>query len=282
MPRQIKYDDIPFEKAEYCNKIFMYNEPSWDVLFPIVDIIRALEKHTIISFKYGKGTQFIRLYGIQYNHLVTGLDLKNKNDYINLNKAMVKFIFIFTDISDVVATNLIKTGKTYKIPTICYSNIDHVYHCYENDINDTVTIIPKSTDVVEYINNIKAKKSVEKLAELFPEFEIIDHPVDNSYPVLEECVKKLRIVTDNENIKKESNKTIKMCEPGLKKFYDPNLNKIKKFEYDRKVKVYEDDIETINKSIKQSILSEQPQKKSLLGKFFTKKIATYNKIDKVS
>ena len=120
------------------------------------------------------------------------------------------------------------------------------------------------------------------MAELFPEFEIIDHPVDNSYPVLEECVKKLRIVTDNENIKKESNRTIKICEPGLKKFYDPNLNKIKRMENDRKVKVYEDDIETINKSVKQSALSEQPQKKSLLGKFFTKKIATYNKIDKVS
>jgi len=282
MPRQIKYDDVQFEKVEYCNKIFMYNEVSWNVLFPIVDIIRALEKHTIISFKYGKGTQTIRTYGVQYNHLVTGLDLKNKNDYVNLNKAMVKFIFIFTDTSDITATNLIKTGKTYKIPTICYSNIDHVYHCYENDVNDTVTIIPKSTDVVEYINNINAKKSVDKLAELFPEFEIIDHPVDTRCPVLEECVKLLKLTTEAEREKKESHNIKKICEPGLKTFYDSNLNKIKKMENDRKVIVYDDDLETINKSIKLLALSEQPQKKSILGKFFTKKIAKCNKIDKVS
>ena len=273
MPRQIKYDDIPFVKIEFCNKIFIYNEVSWNVLFPIVDIIRALEKHTIISFKYGKGTQLIRMYGTQYNHLVTGIELKNKNDYIRF-KTNVKFIFVFTDTPDIVATNLIKTGKTYKIPTICYSNIDHVYHCYENDINDTVTIIPKSIDVIEYINNIKNKKSVDKLAELFPEFEIIDIPDDTQTPVLEECVKILKLTMESEKEKKENYK--------IKKFYDPNLNKLKKMEYNRKVKVYDDDVETINKAVKQLELSNQPQKKNILSKFFIKKIATCNKIDKVS
>ena len=284
MPRQIKYEDAPFEKAEYCNKIFMYNEPTWNVLFPIVDIIRALEKHTIISFKYGKGTQFIKMYGIHHNHLVTGYDLKNKNDYTILSKANIKFIFIFTDTPDIIATNLIKIGQTFNIPTICYSNVDHVYHCYENDKNNTVTIIPKSIDVIEYINNIKAKKSVEKLAELFPEFEIVDLPEENSYPVLEECLKKLRIVTETEKNKKETNKTLRYCEPSLKKFYDPNLNKLKKLEYDRSQhnKVYEDDLETINKNIKHAQLAEQPHKKNVLSKFFTKKINTVNKIDKVS
>ena len=266
MPRQIKYDEIPFEKSEYSNKVFIYNEPKWNVLFPIVELIRAFDKHTILSYKYGPGSQIIKLYN--YNHLILGYDLKNKNDYKNLITAKIKFIFIFTDSSDIVATNLINIGKTHKIPVICYSNIDHVYHFYENDGNlserVSAKVIENVIQLTEYIEMVNARKSVSKLAELFPEFEIIDLPEINKTAVLDDCVKLLKIKSDSEKAKINI----------TKKFYDPNLNKLKRMEYERNHRhdKYEDDIEDVNKAVKQMQLSEQTPKKNALLKFFSKKI----------
>jgi len=117
MGPRTKYEDTVYEKVKYSGKIFIYNSLSWDVLYPIVDVIRLLKKNTIIGFKYGKGQQNVRLYGCQYGHCVLGYDLKNKNDYINNLKA-VKNIFVFSDEQDTVATNLINAATKNKINVI--------------------------------------------------------------------------------------------------------------------------------------------------------------------
>ena len=63
MAPRSKYDDIPFEKVNYNGKVFMYSTPGWNVLFPIVNIIRLFMKDTIISHRYGKGQTIITNYG---------------------------------------------------------------------------------------------------------------------------------------------------------------------------------------------------------------------------
>jgi hypothetical protein len=67
MPRGVSKtsDDSIFEIPNYWGKVFMYTSPSWNVLYPVVDIIRSFPKHTIISHAYTKGQQTIKLYGNQ-------------------------------------------------------------------------------------------------------------------------------------------------------------------------------------------------------------------------
>ena len=78
---------------------------------------------------------------------------------------------------------------------------------------------------------------VKKLAELFPEFEIITaEAVKNT--TLEECREILK-KTESEVKKKE--RTLQT------KLFDPHLAKIKKMERDRIKVEYSDDVEKINK-----------------------------------
>jgi hypothetical protein len=107
MPRLVKYQDDIFPRPNYWGKILIYNSPDWDILFQVVDIIRIRPRETIIASKNGKNQSNIRLYGSQYNHLVLGIDLNNRRDYIEHLKC-VKFIFIFSDAQDTFAENLIK------------------------------------------------------------------------------------------------------------------------------------------------------------------------------
>jgi hypothetical protein len=83
MAPRTKYEDTVYEKVEYSGKIFMYCSRSWNVLFPVVDIIRLLKPNTIISCLCGKGQQIIRGYGTQYNHRVIQTELKEKKDYLH-------------------------------------------------------------------------------------------------------------------------------------------------------------------------------------------------------
>ena len=82
MAPRTKYEDAVYEKVEYTGKIFMYNDIKWDVLYPIVDIIRLLKPNTIIAHSYGKNQNIVPMYGRQYNHLVLGYELKKKQDYL--------------------------------------------------------------------------------------------------------------------------------------------------------------------------------------------------------
>ena len=225
MPRPTKVDEY-YEKTEHSGKIFMYCSPSWNVLFPIVDIIRLLKKNTLIWYKYGKGQALIKNYGSQYYHCLVGCDLKHKNDYLE-NLKMVRCIFIFTDESDPVATNLINIAKQNKISVVCYSNLDHVYHFYKNGISKVVFDTP--AEVVDKMYELYELNEVKKLAELFPDFEILSLPPDTKKSTLEECMEMMKTVTLEEKKKKDSHVANKI-------YFDPASNKLKKMEYERSQK----------------------------------------------
>ena len=99
---------------------------------------------------------------------------------------MVTSIFIFTDISDTIATNLLNAGKTNQINVICYSNLDHVYHFYKN--GSTLIILSTPQEVVDLIYELSDLNEAKKMAELFPDFEIIEPSELLSKSTLEECM----------------------------------------------------------------------------------------------
>jgi hypothetical protein len=232
MAPRIKYDDIPFEKVTFNGKVFMYTTPGWEVLYPVVDIIRLFKSNTVISYKFGKGQNIIRTYGTQYNHRVCGFEIKNKNDYTEALKS-VKCVFIFTDSADSYAETFINMAKSLKILLVCYSNLDKVYHFY-NCFESSKITLNKAEEVIDHIYSAFESVKVTKLAELFPDFEIIEAPVEEpKETVLEECLKKLKVTDSIEKKKKES--------LMVKKVNDANLTKIKNMEKDRKKVVYDDE-----------------------------------------
>jgi hypothetical protein len=237
MPRQMKYDEIPFEKPEYQGKIFMYSTPGWETLFSIVDIIRILKKPSIISTRNGKGQNEIRMYGQQYNHRVLHDDLNNKKDYLSVFKS-IKCAFVFNNTSDYIVTNVIQVCNLLKIPVICYSSIDSVYHfTYLNERLQFNT----PEEVINKMYSFFDLKEAKKIADLFPDFEIIipeEH--DKTPTTLDRCHDKLKEVTLIEKRKKDLNNI---------KLFDPHLAKIKKMERDRIKVDYPDDIEKINKTL---------------------------------
>ena len=204
MPRQIKYDDIPFERPNYSGKVFMYLSSDWDILFPVVDVIRLFKKDTIISYKIGKNQNTIRLYGTKYYHRVYCSTVTTRQDYINvLNK--VKCIFIFTNGSDSIATNLINLAEKGSIPLICYSTVDSLYHFY----NDAEHLTFKSVqDVINHMYMIFDISEIKKIAELFPDFEIIPETVEAKENELDKCVKILKESNECEKDKKDLNKIL--------------------------------------------------------------------------
>jgi hypothetical protein len=244
MPR-IKYEETVYEKTEYSGKIFMYCSPSWNVLYPVVDIIRILKKNTIIGFKYGKGQQMIRIYGTQYNHSVLGYDLKNKNDYLTNFKA-VKNIFIFSDESDTIATNLMSTAKKNNINVICYSNLDNIYHFYKNVLKQE---FKKPSDLVDHMYDLADLEGVKKIADLFPEFEILDPPHETKNTTLDESIE----------IYKQSEEKIQK-EKKFVKLYDPHLSRLKQMEYERSMK-----------NVDYNDTPPVKETKTLLSRFFNKK-----------
>lgn len=242
MAPRAKYDDIPFEKVTFNGKVFMYTTPGWNVLFPIVNIIRLFKSNTVISFKFGKGQNIIRTYGTQYNHRVNGFEIKNKNDYTEA-LCYVKCIFIFTDSADSYAETFINMAKSMKILLVCYSNLDKIYHFYDNINGEKAVSLKTAEEVMERMYGVFEEIKVVKLAEMFPDFEIIEAPVEEpKESILEECLKKLKGSYNAENKKKENN--------VVKKINDANLTRLKNMEKDRKKVVYDDDIEEINKRMK--------------------------------
>ena len=154
MPRltSLKFDETIFHKPNYMGKIFIYNSPGWNVLYPIVDIIRLLPKPMILTHSYKKNQGNIKLYGSQYGHSVMGVDLKTKNDYINYLK-MVTFVFIFSDEEDPFASNVIKYCEVSKTPLFCYSNIDKLYHFDTTKIKDAANLPVQMSNYIDFINN---------------------------------------------------------------------------------------------------------------------------------
>ena len=229
-PRQTKYEEhLQLSKVKYSGKILIYNSPSWNVLFPIVEIIRKLPENSIINHIYSKNQNIIKTYGTQYGHLVFGIPLKKKDDYLTLRT--VKFIFIFSDSSDDnISDNLIKYCQKTKTPYICYSTIDSVYHFY----HETKVEIKEPDNVIELMETIKDKELVNKFDDLFPEFEIIPSN-EKKQNTLEECImiiKKSRDTAMSNNVY------------STKIPFDPNFSKLKYLEKEKEKKkiVYDDEL----------------------------------------
>lgn len=252
MPRTIKFqDETIFPKPNYWGKILMYNNPSWNILYPIVDIIRLLPKTTIITYKYGKNQDNIRLYGSQYNHSAVGTDLNVRSDYIESLKC-VKFVFIFSDTQDSFAENLIKYCEKSRTNLICYSSLDSIYHFYEYlETDKIIHKIEKPLQVIEKMQEIKERGTVNKLQELFPEFEIIERQEIKKISTLENCLIILK------NTQQSEPKRLSTRLP-----FDPNFNKLKKLEDSKKRVVYDDEL-PVHKPL--------PSTKNLLANFFKKR-----------
>ena len=240
MPRVTKYDDVPFEKVVFSTKFFMYCTPNWEILYPVVDIIRLLQKNSIIAIRCGKGQNIIKTYGMQYNHRVLNYDLKTKQNYLDLK--CVKCIMLFSDKHDIVAENIITFSKTMEILLVCYSNLDNTYHLYNGNVKES---IKSAEETLNRVYEIISQKDLSKLNGLFPEFEILSEPENKEETVLEKCIQKLKAVQLEE----------KKNQPHTKVIFDPHISKLKKMEYERSMKkvVYDDDIEKINKQHKINI-----------------------------
>ena len=202
MPRPSKIEDT-YDHSEYWTKMFMYSELTFKNIFPIVEIIRNLENHCTITHKYCKNQSTIKVYGSQYNHRIIGCDFKNNQDYIdNIVRGFVKFIFIFSDTSDIFSKNLLNIAEKYKICAICYSNIDSVYHFYNYSVGfqslkgssgfhnpETNHVkISCASDVVIMMRELSDYTSFKKMVDLFPEFDIIPESLISEKPVLEKCL----------------------------------------------------------------------------------------------
>ena len=134
MVRVTKSDEF-VERIVYSGKILMYLN-SWDVLYPVVDIIRLLPKNTIITFKYARNQEMIKMYGSQYNHNTFGLELKSNKDYTNeLYHGKVQAIFLYSNTPDIVSTNLLSFAEKFKTNIVCFSTIDNKYHFYDYTTN---------------------------------------------------------------------------------------------------------------------------------------------------
>ena len=105
---------------------------------------------------------------------------------------------------------------------VCYSSVDSKYHFYY--LSDHF-VLDTAQEVVDKMYLLFDYTSASKIADLFPEFEIIDVPKKTDQGSLEECIQILKGISIDEKKKKDTNST---------KFYDPHLAKLKKMEHERK------------------------------------------------
>ena len=224
MPRQMKYEVESYAKIVFSGKIYMYTSPYyWNILYPVVDIIRLFRPNTIIAHKMGKGQDIIRTYGSQYNHRVLETDLKTKNDYL-LSLRMVKCIFLYTNGPDHVVTSLMNLGKKNKIPVVCYSSVDSIYHFYDTEHEKVEFKNPQ--EVIDHMYNLFDLEIVKKSIELFSDFEIVEAPVIQKaeYSKLEKCKEILKENLNNKQKKIESTSVKVKYIEKIKEMDQPNIH----------------------------------------------------------
>jgi hypothetical protein len=217
-----------YEKIKFSSKVFIYKSPEWKNEGAIIEIMRNLKKHSIISFKYGKGNNVIRTYGEQYSHRLIGQNFNKKEDYIqNLNK-FVQAVFIFNDTPNTFVENLITFCELHKKPLITFENYHYVFNNNQ---------FKTAQEVLEEIEN---SQTLNQFANAFNDlFVVTEEPKETSMTNLEKC----RILLNQRDKEiKEQNELHKI------KIYDPNekntmkiLYKHKK-EHEKKNLVLPDDI----------------------------------------
>jgi hypothetical protein len=193
MPRPSKYDEpTEVERIKYFTKIFMYNSESFKNIGPVVEIIKNIDT-SIIAYKYGKHQETIKLYGCQYFHRVIGYELLKPNDYLDtILNGMVKFIFIFSNSSDNISSNLLNLAEKYKKFIICYSDLDSKYHFYDYSGYFEKSTYSNAIDVINKIKEVNDFIEFKKIVDIFPEFDIIPEPSKDTEGCLDRCVEILR------------------------------------------------------------------------------------------
>lgn len=215
MPRAIKYVDEVQERVGYYTKIFMYSDNNFNNIFPIVEIIKNMQR-SIIGFKYGKGQNTIKTYGTQYWHLITGYTIKKEADYLEaIVNGNANFIFIYSDSSDYFSTNLINIAKKHSIPYICYSNLDNIYHFYNNGNSEKVTFT-SAIEVIEHLEELNDYHRIVKIASLFPGIDILPEPAFEDNKCLDRCIEKIRSMNNAHSEKMNQNKPKQMSISEIK------------------------------------------------------------------
>jgi hypothetical protein len=225
MPRPSKYDDpTEAECVKYFTKIFMYNSESFKNIGPIVEIIKNIDK-SIIAYKYGKHQETIKLYGCQYFHRVIGYELYKPNDYLDsILNGMVRFMFIFSNSSDHVSSNLLNLAEKYKKYIICYSDLDSKYHFYDYSGYFEKSTYSNAIDVINKMKEVNDFIEFKKIVDTFPEFDIIPEPPKSGECCLDRCVQILRAnyLEEKNNRNERSVKIIPFIkEPVFKKKTSP-------------------------------------------------------------
>ena len=225
MPRPLKYDDsAEVERVKYFTKIFMYNSESFKNIGPIVEIIKNIDT-SIIAYKYGKHQDTIKLYGCQYFHRVIGYELSKPDDYLNnILNGMVRFIFVFSNSSDNISSNLLNLAEKYKKYIICYSELDSKYQFYDYSGYFEKSTYSNAIDVINKMKEVNDFIEFKKIVDTFPEFDIIPEPSKDTEGCLDRCVEILRTrrIEEENNRNERSVKIIPFVkEPIFKKKIKP-------------------------------------------------------------
>ncbi len=148
------------------------------------------------------------------------------------------------------------TATKNKINVVCYSNLDSIYHFYDN-VSDKKMTLNTPQLVIEKLYECMDRDQAKRVADLFPDFELLEPEQDTKKTSLEECTELLKEIDLEEKKKKQQKAT---------KLFDPHLNKLKRMEYERSQRntFYPDSVEEIVKK-------EANKNKSLLARFFSKK-----------
>ena len=273
-----------YEKIQFSGKIFMYHQKDWEVIYPIVELIKNLKEHTLIGYSYGKGNKIIKLYGTQYNHRLLGYTFENTTDY-KKNLKMNNIIITFSDVPDKFIDNLINYSKSNNKVIVCYSMLDNIYYLYDYSGSSNHDNVEKFDNPLLLINKLYELLdffSVKKFDDLFKDFDLINIEPDNSkLKTLEEC-KEIIAKREKEESLKIEDKKIRIYDPTMK----ANLAMLRKYKREKALKnlKLKDDLvcnnqinnnqinnNQINNNEESKKESVNPIKKNLLNRFFTKK-----------
>jgi hypothetical protein len=196
------------EKIKFSNKFFMYHPPEWTIEYPVVDLIKVFNEHTLINYLYGKGNKIIKKY--PYNHRLIGCDLDKNEDYSNIFiKGKVECIFLFYNKEGIIIKNLLTFAEKNKIPVVTYNQ--------DYSINNVIFDNPK-----ELFDYIISEISIKPFLKTFQDFNLLDKEVPDTSTNLNKCLEVLK-QRDQEAQNLKDYRKIKYFDPHLK-----ILNKAKK------------------------------------------------------
>ena len=215
-------DTTIYERITFSNKIFMYSHPDWIHEYPIVDIIKNLQEHSLIKYPYGKGSNSIKKYTQQYNHRLIGCDLQKLEDYnFNFIKGKIECIFIFSDFTDKIIMNIKNFSKSNNISLVEYSTLgDNKYKYIFNNL-----IFENTQELLNEIYTfIKLDSFKKAFNDSFVNFNLEDIPQESSNLNLNKCIE----VLNQRQIEEQNIKDYRKI-----KHFDPHIKILNDFKKER-------------------------------------------------